>query len=46
MEVINKKAKLTETDMLEWNDSEIIDSEQPVNLKFQPFEIRTYRIKL
>jgi len=45
MEVIDKKAKLTETDMLEWNDSEIIDSAQPVDLKFQPFEIRTYRLK-
>jgi alpha-mannosidase len=46
MEVINKNTKLTETDMLEWNDSGIIDSTQPINLIFQPFEIRTYRIKL
>jgi len=45
MEVIDKKANLTETDILEWNDSEIIDSAQPVDLKFQPFEIRTYRLK-
>ncbi len=45
MEVIDKKAKLTETDMLEWNDDEIIPSEQSVNLNFQPFEIKTYRLK-
>lgn len=45
IEVIDKNATLAETDMVEWNDGEIIPSDQPIKLKLKPFEIRTYRIK-
>lgn len=45
MELMDKKAKLTETDLIEWNDGKVIPSKNPIKLKLKPFEIRTYRIK-
>ncbi len=42
----NSSAKLVETDLMEWHDS---DSEilcnKPVELRFEPFEIRTFKLK-
>ena len=44
MELIDKNAVLTETDMIEWNDIKQINASEILDLKFNPFEIRTYRI--
>jgi alpha-mannosidase len=41
-----KGAILAETDLLEWSDGEQISADAPVELKLNPFEIRTFKLKL
>ena len=44
VELVDKSAKIAETDMMEWNDKQVITSNEPIAIKLKPFEIRTYRI--
>ncbi len=46
LKLANPKARLIETDMLEWQEQgEEISGAEPVKLTLQPFEIRTYKLK-
>ena len=38
-------AEAIECDLLEWHDGETFDCRKPVELTFQPFEIRTFKLK-
>ena len=40
------KAKLVETNLLEWTDGKSIACAKPVEITMRPFEIRTYKIKI
>ncbi len=40
------KAKLVETNLLEWTDGRSASCSKPVEITMKPFEIRTYKIKI
>ena len=40
------KAKLIETNLLEWTEGKSISGARPVEISMRPFEIRTYKIKI
>jgi alpha-mannosidase len=39
------KARLVETNLLEWTEGKTINCAEPVEITMRPFEIRTYKIK-
>jgi len=41
----DRKVFLVETDLMEWKNEEPVSCENPVELEFSPFEIRTFKIK-
>jgi len=41
----NPKSKLIETNLIEWEDSNIISCDKPIDLNLKPFEILTYKLK-
>ncbi len=42
--ILNEGSTLTETDLMEWNDGESIQTNSSVELELNPFEIRTYKL--
>ncbi|HCE43840.1 MAG TPA: alpha-mannosidase 2c1 [Lentisphaeria bacterium] len=40
------KAKLVETNLLEWTEGRSVSCAKPVEISMRPFEIRTYKIKI
>jgi alpha-mannosidase len=41
----HKKGFLVETDLMEWKNEESVSCENPIELEFSPFEIKTFKIK-
>ena len=35
-----------ETDLMEWDDNKILNCDTPVKIKFKPFEIKTFKVKM
>ncbi|MFA6292137.1 MAG: glycosyl hydrolase-related protein, partial [Victivallales bacterium] len=46
LKVNSPKAKLVETNLLEWTEGKTISALKPLEIAMRPFEIRTYKIKM